>query len=131
MCYEAQGLGEISVLYFYGSGGEPVAFSPDNVTLYLWSGDPAAYVTGGAVYTFNGRHLGWANGGWLTDRDNTPALFTPGASAGPSKPTIKQTGPKAGQPRQVPMKAMAAQPPMRPTLKRTWSPHANAGYFAQ
>ncbi len=119
------------MLYFYGSGGEPVAFSPDNVTLYLWSGQAAGYVAGDTVYAFSGRHLGWATGGWLTDRDNTPALFTQGAAAGPSKPTIRQAGPKAAQPQQKPMKAMAAQAPMRPSLKRTWSPHSDASYFSQ
>jgi hypothetical protein len=119
------------MLYFYGASGEPAAFSPDHVTLYLWSGQAAAYVTGGMVYAFNGRHLGWYVDGWLTDRDNTPALFTQGAAAGPSKPSIKQFGPKEGQPKQLPMKAMPARAPMPPALRRTWSPYAGARYFGQ
>jgi hypothetical protein len=119
------------MMYFYDSAGAGCCFSPDNTTLYLWSGRPAAYVVDNVVYTFAGRHLGWFDAGWLTDRANKPALFTPDAAGGPRKPAIRQMGPMPGQPQQIPVKAMASRPPARPALGRDWSARTNATYFSQ
>jgi hypothetical protein len=45
---------------FYNSGGKAVAYisADDNLTIYLWSGKPCAYLDDGDIYGFNGKHLG-------------------------------------------------------------------------
>lgn len=50
----------------FDSGGNAVAYIAldDEMTIYLWSGKPVAYLTGDSqggyhVYGFNGEHLGW------------------------------------------------------------------------
>ena len=119
------------MMYFYDAAGAGCCFSPDNTTLYLWSGKPAAYVVNNVVYAFSGRHLGWFEAGWLTDRANKPALFTAEAGGGPRKPALQLMGPKPSQPQQIPLRAAAAQPPARPALSREWSPRASSSYFSQ
>jgi hypothetical protein len=119
------------MMYFYDSTGAPCCFSPDSSTLYLWNGQPAAYVQNNVVFAFGGRHLGWYSAGWLFDRQNRPALFTLDASGGPTRPTIKQSGPKAAMPKQAPMPGQQQMPAMRGAPSRTWSPVANASYFSQ
>jgi hypothetical protein len=119
------------MLQFYDSKGTGCCFSPDGENLFLWNGKPVAYAVGGVVFSFAGRHLGWYDSGWLYDRADRPALFTPDAFGGPKKPAIKQMGPMPGMPQMLPMKARPAMPPMRPMKTQTWSPAADASYFSQ
>lgn len=58
----------------FDSAGEAVAYVAvdDDLTIYLWSGKPVAYLTddsGGGynVYGFNGKHLGWFLKGIIWD----------------------------------------------------------------
>lgn len=46
-------------MIFYNSNGEPIAYSEDLDTIYLFSGEPVAYFYSGAIYSFKGHHLGW------------------------------------------------------------------------
>jgi hypothetical protein len=45
----------------FNSNGEAVAYIAvdDDLTIYLWSGEPVAYIDDEDVYGFNGKHLGW------------------------------------------------------------------------
>ncbi|HYY58564.1 MAG TPA: hypothetical protein VE842_14620 [Pyrinomonadaceae bacterium] len=57
--------------------GRPTAYlsvQHDN-TIYLWSGEPVAYLHGEHVYSFNGRHLGWFESGVLWDHSGYRAGF--------------------------------------------------------
>lgn len=50
--------------------GKPVAYLAydDENTFYLWNGKPAAYLhTDNLIYGFNGKHLGWYEGGIIRD----------------------------------------------------------------
>lgn len=53
-------------MIFYNSNGEPIAYSEDLDTIYLFSGEPVAYFYSGAIYSFKGHHLGWYE--WLGKR---------------------------------------------------------------
>jgi len=48
-------------LTLFCSQGIPTAYlAPDEEnTIYLWSGQPVAYLDGTDIYGFNGKHLGW------------------------------------------------------------------------
>jgi hypothetical protein len=54
----------------------------DELTIYLWSGKPVAYLEkaganeGYNVYGFNGKHLGWFTKGAIYDHDGTAACAT-------------------------------------------------------
>jgi hypothetical protein len=66
----------------FDASGEAVAYidTDDELTIYLWSGKPVAYledVSGGSVgvWGFNGKHLGWLERGaiWAEDGNATCA----------------------------------------------------------
>ena len=45
----------------YDKKGMPCAYlaTDDGRTIYLWNGQPVAYLDGENIYGFNGKHLGW------------------------------------------------------------------------
>ena len=51
----------------YNSDGDAVAYIDfeDEKTIYLWTGEPVAYLEDEDVYGFNGKHLGWFTEGVL------------------------------------------------------------------
>ncbi len=60
--------------------GNPVAYivPDDENTIYLWSGEPVAYLDGEDVYGFNGRHLGWFEEGIIWDHEGNRVGFIEG-----------------------------------------------------
>ena len=67
----------------FDSRGAPVAYIDydDELTIYSVAGAPLAYLDGDNVYGFNGRHLGWYEGGVLWDHSGVRAGFRQDASA--------------------------------------------------
>lgn len=52
----------------FDGNGRRVAYIAEDLTIYLWSGKPVAYLEVGEegafdIYAFNGKHLGWFAGG--------------------------------------------------------------------
>ena len=45
----------------YNKKGMPCAYlaTEDDHTIYLWNGQPVAYLDNENIYGFNGKHLGW------------------------------------------------------------------------
>lgn len=73
----AHAVDEISL---FSDSGDAVAYiaMSDELTIYLWSGKPVAYLSedtsgGYHVYGFNGKHLGWFVGGIVRDRTGDAA----------------------------------------------------------
>ena len=62
----------------YDNKGEAVAYIDvvDELTIYLWSGKPVAYLDGENIYGFNGKHLGWYSDGAIIDhRGDAPCVL--------------------------------------------------------
>jgi hypothetical protein len=55
----------------FDSSGNPVAYVAvdDESTIYLWDGEPVAYLDRLNVYGFNGSHLGWLSNGAVINHD--------------------------------------------------------------
>ncbi len=73
--FNSYGESEISL---YNSNGEAVAYIAvnDDFTIYLWDGEPVAYLDDDDVYGFNGKHLGWFSQGIIIDHDgNSPCVI--------------------------------------------------------
>ncbi len=55
----------------YDPHGVAVAYIADDLTVYIWDGDPTAYLSGSdhrfSIYAFNGMHLGWFINGIVYD----------------------------------------------------------------
>lgn len=74
-------------MVFYNWHGQPTAYTENDVDIYLFTGEPVAYLNGDAVYAFDGRHLGWFSKGWVRDLNGCCVFFTEDASgSGPAKP---------------------------------------------
>lgn len=61
----------------FNADGMPVAYiCPfDDFTIYLWSGEPSAYLYQDNVYGFNGKHLGWFEDGIIWTHDGEKIGF--------------------------------------------------------
>lgn len=62
----------------FDPNGTPVAYISwdHDSTVYLFSGDPVAYLYDDHVYGFNGRHLGWFEQGIVWDSEGKRVGFT-------------------------------------------------------
>jgi hypothetical protein len=65
-------------LDLYDPTGKPTAYVSfaDNSAIYLWTGQPAAFLDDKNVYGFNGKHLGWFEGGVLWDHQGRSVGIT-------------------------------------------------------
>ena len=72
-------LADDEVTLFDGRGkAQAYVAMGDEMTIYLWSGKPAAYLDrdsagGFHIYGFNGKHLGWFVGGVARDHEGNAA----------------------------------------------------------
>lgn len=62
MCFGGTAAAQETTLF--DSRGRAAAYIAEDLTIYMWSGKPVAYLdrdSGGGfhVYGFNGKHLGW------------------------------------------------------------------------
>lgn len=106
----------------YDSEGNVAAWidTGDRNTIYLWSGEPAAYLRKDGsvpdIYGFNGRHLGWLEKGIVRDHEGLMAGFTKGS-------LNMHTGQEHYRPQkmQKPFRAQPEFPPQRPFYRNTFS----------
>ena len=62
----------------FDSKGEAIAYidTSDELTIYLWDGDPVAYLYDyDHIYGFNGKHLGWFIDGIVWDNKGNVVGF--------------------------------------------------------
>ncbi len=81
----------MNFIVFYDRGGNPICYlsEKDDETIFLFNGNPVAYICDISVYSFKGKHLGWYENGWIYDNDGYCVLYTQNASGGPARPTSK------------------------------------------
>ena len=62
----------------YDKKGNPCAYiaTDDDHTIYLFNGQPVAYIAGENIYGFNGKHLGWFKRRVTYDRNGLRIGFT-------------------------------------------------------
>jgi len=97
-------------IIFYNSQGHPTAYTEDEVYIYLFSGQPVAYIDDSSVFAYNGRHLGRFEDGWIRDNQGNCVFFTEDSSG-------------------VPMKPMKSMKPMRPMNTLLWSQLSGEQFF--
>lgn len=103
---------------FYDSQGRPSAyFEPSGgLVLYLWSGEPVAYLDEESIFGFNGKHLGWYHDGLIYDHDGgiVAALASAFREAPGPAPPRSLRGLK-------PLKGLKELKPLKPLFGRSWS----------
>lgn len=85
-------------------------------TIYLYSGEPVAFVSETDVYGFNGKHLGWYEKGIVRDHRGEKMGNTKKAATG-----YTQYEPYKSYKRQKPYKGYKSYPPYKPYFSASWS----------
>lgn len=102
----------------FGPDGSATAYidSDNQLTIYLWNGEPVAYLRQTEIYGFNGKHLGWFKDGIVWDRQGFGVGFIKGAVAKMTKleplKSLKQL---------IPLRALPELPTLEPIHKDKWS----------
>ena len=101
-----------------GVGGDCEAYIAisDDPTIYLWNGDPVAYLVSRDIYGFNGKHLGWFTMGVVYDHEGdvvgaVTSRFKAAQSICPIK-NIKSL---------TPLKSLKELRPLKPLFRLSWS----------
>ena len=115
----AAGDDEVSLFDADGRATAYVAID-DELTLYLWSGQPVVYLDRGSsgwfdVYGFNGRHLGWFVNGIVWDHDGKATCATE------ERLQTTKFEPFKSFKQFKPFKSFKEYAPFRPTLVQSWS----------
>jgi len=106
----------------YDAEGKAVAFLAEDRVIYLWSGEPIAYLepaysSSPSVYSFGGTHLAWVVKGCL--RDHQGRLL--GSETSPLPTPLPQAEPTAAR-LALPQKLNPQRAPMRPKDLPQWAP---------
>ena len=105
-------------MVLYDSRRQAVAYLDpnDSRTVYLWSGEPVAYVVDESIYGFNGKHLGWYENGVIVDHDGNVVVSPAIAFRKPVQPA-----PARGLKGVTPSKETKERTPVKPALASSWS----------
>lgn len=115
-----------SDLNLFDSRGRAAVFlePSDDLTFYLWSGEPVAYLDDDSVYGFNGKHLGWYRNGAVYDQDGdivvAPASMFRGAV---------EAAPPRGIRGLKPLKGIKELRPLKPLFGLSWARMPAAVFF--
>jgi hypothetical protein len=108
-------------LSLFDSQGRASAYvvTDDGFTIYLWSGEPVAYLVseGGGdfhIYGFNGKHLGWLVSGIARDHEGNAVCALKDAIRNPQMEPLKSL--KSLKP----LKGLKELAPLRPLLSSNW-----------
>ena len=98
--------------------GDAVAYivTDDDFTIYLWEGEPVAYLIDDSVYGFNGKHLAWYKDGIFWDHNGYATGFVEGAVN--IQTNLK---PLKGLKSLKSLKSLRELKPLRPLYKKQWS----------
>lgn len=112
--------GEADISLFDGQGRATAYIAvDDDLTIYLWSGEPVAYLAQDAhggynIYGFNGSHLGWFLNGVIWDHTGEASCATKDAMQGTQLEPLKSL-------KQLkPIKAIKEIAPIRPIFSNAF-----------
>ncbi|MBB4804921.1 hypothetical protein HNP38_000193 [Chryseobacterium defluvii] len=103
----------------FNSEGAPIAYmdtDDDDMTIYLWNGNPVAYLSGDNIYGFNGKHLGWWIKGIVRDHKGDSIGALKSAFIG-----YTEYEPYKEYKKYKPYKSFKEYPPYRPYWSNYWS----------
>lgn len=115
----ANAFGQTEETSLYDSSGNAVAYIAEDLTIYLWSGKPVAYLYGTTseieVYGFNGKHLGWFENGYIRTNEGDGACGEKGVIPLPKFESFK------GFKKFKPFKSFRELAPVKPSMSTHWS----------
>ena len=114
---------------FYDRAGKAVAYTEDDVHLFLFSGYPVGYIVDGSVYSYSGRHLGALRTGWLRDHAGACVFFTDDAAGGGLELPEKRVKPPKLLKKPKPPKGRREPAPPRAEDGTEWSELSGETFF--
>lgn len=114
---------------FYDRSGKPVAYTEDDVHIFLYSGYPVGYFYDGSVYSYSGRHLGTLRTGWIRDHAGACVFFTDEAMENGLAFPPKHVKPPKLLKKPKPAKGRREAPPPRAEDAAEWSPSSSETFF--
>lgn len=118
-------------MILYDRSGMPTAYTEDLDNIFLFSGQPVAYLFKNMIYGFNGKHLGWFENGWIRDLRGACVFFSEYAHGiGPTKP-IKRNLPIKRVKLIKPIRTVRHVPRLPAIMSLLWSPLSGKEFFSQ
>ncbi len=114
---------------FYDRSGKAVAYTEDDVHIFLYSGYPVGYLYDSSVYSYSGRHLGTLRAGWLRDHAGACVFFTDAVTEGDAPLPAKHMKPPKLLKKPKPPKGRREAPPPRADNSDEWSQHSSETFF--
>ncbi len=115
---------------FYNKRGSLIAYTEDNCHIFKFNGEPLAYINEDSVYTYEGKHLGFYQDGWIRDNDNMCVFFTKGAKNGPPR-AMQDIGRVKSPKSKIPTKKTRDHQLKKPEIKQVWSELSSIKFFQQ
>jgi hypothetical protein len=102
----------------FNSDGTAIAYidTDDEMTIYMWNGEPVAYLEKDSIYGFNGDHLGWFERGIIRDHYGYAVGCIKDAVSMPYK-----LEPLKGLKKLKPLKSLKKLEPLKPLYIDKWS----------
>jgi hypothetical protein len=103
----------------YNKDGKAIAYidtKDKDLTIYLYSGEPVAFLSETDIYGFNGKHLGWYEKGIVRDHKGDRIGNTKKAATGNI-----QYEPYKSYKRQKPYIPHKSYPPYKPYFSSSWA----------
>lgn len=117
-------------IVFYDQGGAAIAYCDDDQHIFLFAGEPVAYLETDAVFGYRGDLMGWFERGWLRDRDGRCVAFSETAQGGPRLPD-KKAWPGQLLKQGVPARERMDPRGLRPIHSNAWSALTTLQFFAR
>lgn len=113
---------------FYDCTGAAVAYSDDGEAIYLYTGEPVAYLNSDSVFAYSGRHLGFFEDGWVRDHHGMCVFFSENSQGGPVRP-VRGVTPVRSARGVLPVRGVRQVPPVRAVRELGWSPLSGRRYW--
>jgi hypothetical protein len=118
-------------IILYDRTGAAIAYTlEDGETLYTYGGRPVGYIHEDAIFSFQGRILGWYLDGWVVDFDGMRVFFSKDSQGGPARP-IRGIPPIRGIRQYCPGRAGRFGKGLKPAFSLLWSPRSGGSFFGE
>lgn len=115
---------------FYNKTGSLIAYTEDNCHVFRFTGEPLAYINEDSVYTYEGKHLGFYQDGWIRDNDGMCVFFTKEAKGGPPR-AMQEISPVKSPKSKIPTKKPRNHCLKKLEIKQVWSELSSINFFEQ
>lgn len=117
------------IITFYDRNGSAIAYSDDDVHVFLFDGEPVGYLEDDAMYSYPGELMGWFEGGWLRDKDGRCVAFSEQAQGGPPH-AVAERKPHPALKQALPPQQRRDPRALRPIHSNAWSSLSATDFFS-